>query len=84
MEKRKQNLTNQITFLYLPIFIIQYHRLILQSMTELERKFTSSVSIDLDTDEGLDWLKVHLDSPKAWILKRLVAQEIERVRGEEK
>ena len=50
-------------------------------MTELERKYASSVSIDQDTDEGLDWLKVHLDSPKAWILKRLVAQEIERVRS---
>lgn len=43
-----------------------------------------TVAIDPDTDEGLDWLKQQLDSPKAWILRRLVAEEIERLQSQMK
>ena len=43
-----------------------------------------TVAIDPDTDDGLDWLKQQLDSPKAWILRRLVAEEIERLQAEKR
>jgi hypothetical protein len=49
-------------------------------MTEKIEKYRT-VSVDSDTDDGLNWLKERLDSPKAWILKRLVNAEIQRVRG---
>lgn len=47
------------------------------------QKEKHTVAIDIDTDEGLDWLKLQLDSPKSWILRRLVREEIERVRKSE-
>ena len=51
-------------------------------MMSEEMNRMTTVSIDQDTDEGLDWLKQTLDSPKAWIVRRLVTQEIERLRSE--
>lgn len=44
----------------------------------------NTIRIDQDTFESLEVLKEKLNSPKAWIIRRLVAEEMKRVRQLEK
>lgn len=44
----------------------------------------TSVGIDPECDEELDYLRETLDSPKAWILRRLVHAEVVRLRKDKK
>jgi predicted transcriptional regulator len=49
-------------------------------MTTARRKTAKTLSIDLDTSDKLDKLKERLQSPRAWIIRRLVEQELKRLK----
>jgi hypothetical protein len=49
-------------------------------LTIQKQKDKHTVAIDADTDESLNWLREQLESPKLWILRRLVREEIARVK----
>lgn len=40
------------------------------------------VAVDEETNKNLDILKERLNSPKAWIVKRLVAEEMKKQKME--
>jgi predicted transcriptional regulator len=44
------------------------------------RKTAKTLSIDTETSDKLDVLKERLQSPRAWIIRRLVEQELRKVK----